>query len=67
MDPQAWLADLLARLPDYPLSASTNFCLGFGTVGASRLKLLSGTCVIRPKLAYGPDRMLTPSHNEDKI
>src|SRR5207245_2777008 len=33
-DPQAWLADVLARLPGHP-GAVTNCCLGIGSLRAS--------------------------------
>ena len=34
VDPQAWLADVLARLADHPADGSTSFCLGPGTSSA---------------------------------
>lgn len=34
INPQAWLADVLARLPNQP-SSSTNSCLGIGSLKAS--------------------------------
>ena len=30
VDPQAWLADVLAKLPDHPAKRSPNFCHGIG-------------------------------------
>ncbi|MFK4380953.1 hypothetical protein ABIA40_000361 [Bradyrhizobium sp. USDA 223] len=35
IDPQAWLADVLARLPDHPASASTDSCPGIGDLRTS--------------------------------
>ena len=30
VDPQAWLADVLARIADHPATGSTNYCRGIG-------------------------------------
>ena len=48
VDPQAWLADVLARLPDHPASASMTFCPGIGACRTSPLRL--------------PDRAVQPAH-----
>ena len=53
VDPQAWLADMLARLPDHLPSASTNCCPGTGS--QPRIKPPPPDQPIR----RGPRRMLT--------
>ena len=40
IDPQAWLADVLDRLPDHPASESTSFCHGIGARRSSPRRLL---------------------------
>ncbi len=39
IDPQAWLADMFARLPDLPPSASTNTCRGTGRLRSVRAQV----------------------------
>ena len=41
VDPQAWLADVLARLPTIPPSASISFCPGTGSANACKRPLRS--------------------------
>jgi hypothetical protein len=52
VDPQAWLADVLARLPDHPAKRIHELCPGTGARGISPLKRLDRA--IRPSKPAHP-------------
>lgn len=59
IDPQAWLTDVLARLPDHLPSALTNCCLGIGSPREPFTPLKRDRPSTKNGLARGRHRMRT--------